>query len=448
VKQNDLRFDTYDTDAESIDTTVASVAQPGGPQQAGKDVHAQRNEDPAGYNDEEYDEGEGSEEEQEQQYQDYGEQQQFGYVPEDIRKQVFESVNASGPFHIEGDSYPTTTSGFNEHTLTSQDHVDEDQLSDDVESRSHVSPTPQRDMVKGKPLHALGKQGIARPASTGGFTQPTQGNHGLYQQQVAPENVGQNFPWQPPQASRRTNSDPRFALPPNQIQTTHPVTANTAKDTGASQMNNKPSMQTLPQRVPGARPRAFGVVPSSNHLVHVQPKAIPVRKPAIDPAPNVPPFEADNDQNIRPETPDEDYEIPALYNMSYDDLKVENFDADPRRRDPVLSRDMATKPLNDRLDHVQKNLAPADQTKFFRSLPTREWEDAGDWFLSQFESIIKRTREARQEKRKLAREFEKEVEKRHRHVAKKSRQVDDALQKMSAQGQGLLPPKSPTPARR
>jgi hypothetical protein len=109
---------------------------------------------------------------------------------------------------------------------------------------------------------------------------------------------------------------------------------------------------------------------------------------------------------------------------------------------------MATKPLNDRLDHVQKNLAPADQTKFFRSLPTREWEDAGDWFLSQFESIIKRTREARQEKRKLAREFEKEVEKRHRHVAKKSRQVDDALQKMSAQGQGLLPPKSPTPARR
>jgi hypothetical protein len=129
--------------------------------------------------------------------------------------------------------------------------------------------------------------------------------------------------------------------------------------------------------------------------------------------------------------------------MDYNELKTEDFDTDPRRPDPVLSEDMLSKTLEERLRYVQKSLDAGDQAKFFRSLPTSEWEDAGDWFLHQFEGIIKRTRETRQEKRKLAREFEKEVEKRHRHVDKRSRQVDEAMQKMSAHGQGLLPPKSP-----
>jgi flagellar hook-basal body complex protein FliE len=78
-------------------------------------------------------------------------------------------------------------------------------------------------------------------------------------------------------------------------------------------------------------------------------------------------------------------------------------------------------------------------------LPTTEWEDAGDWFLDQFSSIIKRTKEARQKKRKLAQEFEKEVEKRHKHVSKKQHQVESAMSKMQTQGQGLVP-RSPKPS--
>ncbi|KAF2743447.1 hypothetical protein M011DRAFT_471390 [Sporormia fimetaria CBS 119925] len=147
-----------------------------------------------------------------------------------------------------------------------------------------------------------------------------------------------------------------------------------------------------------------------------------------------------------PATPIEDYDLTTLYQMSYEELKNEDFDHVPRKQPPVLSQDMLGKPLPDRLDHVMKGLAPDDQSKFFMSLPTAEWEEAGDWFLEKFQDIIGRTTQARQQKRKLARGFEGEVEKRHQHVAKKRRQVDQALQDMRSQGQNVLP-RSPRPSK-
>ena len=49
---------------------------------------------------------------------------------------------------------------------------------------------------------------------------------------------------------------------------------------------------------------------------------------------------------------------------------------------------------------------------------------------------------ARQQKRKLATEFEDEIEKRYRYVAKRQHHVEGALDKMKTQGEGLVP-KSP-----
>ncbi|EAT79896.2 hypothetical protein SNOG_12598 [Parastagonospora nodorum SN15] len=142
-----------------------------------------------------------------------------------------------------------------------------------------------------------------------------------------------------------------------------------------------------------------------------------------------------------------DYDLEVLHKMSYDQLKNESFDSNPRAKDPPLSEDMLQKPLVERLEHVQKNFNPIKQSEFFHALPTREWEDAGDWFLEQFGSIINRTKEARKQKRKLAEGFEDEIEKRHKHVSMKCRQVGDAMSKMEAQGEGLVP-RSPKPKRR
>jgi hypothetical protein len=141
-----------------------------------------------------------------------------------------------------------------------------------------------------------------------------------------------------------------------------------------------------------------------------------------------------------------DYNYEALTKMNYNELKDESFDTDPRAEPSVLPDDMASQPLRDRLEFARKNLDNRDQGNFFSSLPTTEWEEAGDWFLDQFSSIITRSREARQKKRKLAHAFEDDVEKRHQHVAKRQQQVEHAMAKMKAQGEGLMP-KSPRPSK-
>jgi len=159
-----------------------------------------------------------------------------------------------------------------------------------------------------------------------------------------------------------------------------------------------------------------------------------------EPHPNSQPGEALQEHVFLPV---EDYDHEELFKMSYDQLKHEDFDTVPRGIPKVLSADMDQRPLPERLEHVKQSLNVHDQDKFFRSLPTREWEEAGDWFLDRFSSIIERTKQARQKKRKLARDFEDAIEERFRQVAKRQLQSETALEKMQAQGQSLLPPKTP-----
>ena len=135
----------------------------------------------------------------------------------------------------------------------------------------------------------------------------------------------------------------------------------------------------------------------------------------------------------------EDYDHTTLFGMSYEQLRNESFDTNPLARPSVLSKEDLQKPLVERLELVQQNPDAVQQSEFFQSLPTTEWEDAGDWFLDRFQDIIRRTKEARQQKRKLAQEFEADVEKRHEHVSKRQHQVQQAMEKMKSQGEGLVP---------
>jgi hypothetical protein len=141
-----------------------------------------------------------------------------------------------------------------------------------------------------------------------------------------------------------------------------------------------------------------------------------------------------------------DYNYEALTKMSYNELKDESFDTDPNAEPSVLPDNIASQPLGDRLAFARQNLDARDQANFFSSLPATEWEEAGDWFLDQFSSLIEQSRKARQKKRKLAHAFEDEVEQRHQHVAKRQQQVEDAMAKMKAQGEGLMP-RSPRPSK-
>jgi hypothetical protein len=138
-----------------------------------------------------------------------------------------------------------------------------------------------------------------------------------------------------------------------------------------------------------------------------------------------------------------DYESETLKIMNYDDLRSQSFDLDPSaggtatKQHVGLSDDELQNPLFDRLALV-RDKETEQQQAFFASLPIDEWEEAGDWFLEQFGDIMRKMRDERKQKRKLAKGFEDEISKRHEHVATRKRDITDAMDSMQANGQEIL----------
>ncbi|KAF2113254.1 extracellular mutant protein 11-domain-containing protein [Lophiotrema nucula] len=410
------KHDPYDTDAASLDTTQprGSYVQVGHDQSKGHQEH----------DDDGYDEGDEDDDEQSDEGEDedgdydedgYGQGQHFfdeqgnpimeQYTPQ-VQQEALARMAKGGMFDA-NDSYPTTTSGNLEETS-----------SDGLDAQSVVSPSPARQPAKMQQQQPL--------QHTEQLQRPVYG-----------------VPNPAPAVTQRASIFERGA---NARST--PTFPSTAPVKSAPALYSNPHQNTqapVQARVHGGRQhsgpsRAHESQPHGKRSKSVN-EAVPQIQLVPPPALNAPDGEIDDaSANASPIV---DYEAEELFAMDYAKLRQENFDTVPRGKPSVLSEGMQQKPLVERLEHVHRRLDKNDQAKFLGSLPTTEWEDAGDWFVEQFSSIIKRTKEARQTKRKLAIEFEEEVEKRHQYVAKKQSTVNGALQKMQSQGQGLIPPKSP-----
>ncbi|KAF2999875.1 hypothetical protein E8E13_008111 [Curvularia kusanoi] len=206
---------------------------------------------------------------------------------------------------------------------------------------------------------------------------------------------------------------------------------------GVLQAREQPDQSHIAASLPRSQsvPHNIAPAPTTKHTAKTRAKAATVIQPRFEPALSEEP----------PANPSVDYDSKVLYKMNYDQLKDESFDTDPRAPPSVLPEDVRSQPLPARLEYAQQ-LDPVHQSEFFGTLSTNEWEDAGDWFLDKFSAIIKKTKSARQKKRAAAQELEEEIETRHQHVTKKRRLVEDAMVKMQAQGEGLVP-KSPMPSK-
>ncbi|QDS69790.1 hypothetical protein FKW77_010384 [Venturia effusa] len=137
------------------------------------------------------------------------------------------------------------------------------------------------------------------------------------------------------------------------------------------------------------------------------------------------------------EEPQLDYSEDILKDMNYEQLRDEDYDMDPLKPASVLPMEEQSKSLPERLEFAQK-LEDDHQRAFFASLPLTEWEEAGDWFLEKFSDVVKKMTESRKEKRRLAMDFEREVARRHEHVASRKRGIEVALTKMNESGQDVL----------
>lgn len=463
-----VRHNPWDTDAESLDTTLpggslikvedSQNVEPGFGQQPDNGEHD--------YQDGEDAEGtDGDEEGSEPLY--WTEEEGRVLEQRGLNMASFEEQHAallkSGyrpslqlDNHVEGDSYPTTTSGVpsdfpqgDDAEAPESNHFDED---------PHVSPSPQRLTVKTKPGTQPAGPSSNRAENAAHPTYPIQHQANLFHQSAAlrgQNRSGANITARSGQVHQPHATNLQSSQPPTYSQSIGEPDPAPIHNANLRQVHNPQGLQALPQRGAGTRStsgtsrfHAAKLPDSSLSGMQDTPAKQPVQgkapaKAAVMMKPPTPQAveEGSSIHGIEA-TPIEDYDRPALFKMSYSELRDEDFDTVPRADPPVLSGDMLQKPLTERLEHVQKSFDAVDQGRFFSSLSTTEWEDTGDWFLDQFSSIIKKTKEARQEKRKAAMAFEDEVEKRHRYVAKKQHQVTVSLEKMKTHGQGLIP-KSP-----
>jgi hypothetical protein len=450
----DQGYDPYGTDGESIDTTVdQSVVQV--EDSPGRDSQNQQNGravDLGGVSDEEgsQDDEEGEEGEDQhdkhvftQQEADFLESRGQAHLS---RSEAAEYLHSARGFPVvQGDSYPPTTDG----NLTEWQGGQEP-TSEDLNDVGPVSPSPSHD-------HFNGQRPYAAPPMHNGFVVPSIGQsmhiqnkifersaHLRGQQRVSvhPQQAGQGFP--PSVAPLMSSQPPLYSQANRGAPHAQVVNPHTHLDHHA--VPGQPQ-QFYPEQPPDLIHATSQLVRPSAALVPAQPlsslriKGIPTVQRQLVQQPPI-----SNLVQGSSVDPDLDYDLVKLYAMDFNELRDESFDSNPRHIEQPLSQDMLQRPLAERLTHVQQNFDTAKQSNFFRNLTTTEWEDTGDWFLDEFSNIIRRTKEARQKKRKLAREFEDEIKTRHKHVSRKHRQVEDAMSKMQVQGQGLVP-RSPRPSK-
>lgn len=434
-----VKREPFDTDAESIDTTVAHSQKMFDPR------HGQYHDGncDGAYHAHDDESGSGDELDEEEGLDDayHGIDDSMHYQQQ---QEVLARMNqgGAGMMFNGDDSYPTTTSGMPED--------DPDELQDD---QSHFSPTPQPEATGGWPRPQQLGQPLKRPTSAHEVIYPAQNKPSVYQKGAALRTNHRSTTGPGPNQLTGSNisrhvPELQSSQPPSYSQSTRHQNDQVSTDASANLTFQHPPNRGIPQRGAGVGRAA----PSATHIQEMNPATIAIVGERGVPSgrnsrqPLSPQSEGGTGSGVA-SRPIEDYDRPALFDMDYEDLKHEDFDKVPRAASPAFTGDMSHKPLDERLEHVQKELDCVGQAKFFSQLTLAEWEEAGDWFLERFSGIIKHTRAARREKRKLAEEFEHEVEKRHRQVARKRRRVEAALSEMSAQGQTLIPTHARTPGR-
>jgi hypothetical protein len=133
-----------------------------------------------------------------------------------------------------------------------------------------------------------------------------------------------------------------------------------------------------------------------------------------------------------------DYNDAELHAMSYSDLRSQAFDFDPQT---AALQQTAAPPaggtIEDRLEHYRTK-GSMDQHEFFARITVDEWDEAGDWFLERFGSVVSRLKTARRAKRQLVQRFEEESAAREEAVRGKMEGIARTLEELKEEGQTMM----------
>lgn len=139
-----------------------------------------------------------------------------------------------------------------------------------------------------------------------------------------------------------------------------------------------------------------------------------------------------------------DYSPDELSSMPFSQLQDEPFHHDPKAPEQPLPPHLADAPLPQKLDYIVSLKDDDNNTKdhhralFFSSLPIEQYEDCGDLIVQKFADIVSKFKNARQQRRKVAREFEAEVAKREERVRAKMGAVERDLGRLRRGGEEVV----------
>ena len=140
---------------------------------------------------------------------------------------------------------------------------------------------------------------------------------------------------------------------------------------------------------------------------------------------------------------DTDYSLDELSAMAFSQLQDEPFHHDPKAPELPLPPDLADAPLPQKLDYILA-LKEDNSTKehrraaFFSSLPLEQYEECGDLIVQEFAKVVSKFKHARQQRRKVAREFEDEIAKREDRVRGKMGAVEKDLGRLRRGGEEVV----------
>lgn len=131
--------------------------------------------------------------------------------------------------------------------------------------------------------------------------------------------------------------------------------------------------------------------------------------------------------------------------MPYEELRNQSFDENPTRAGKPVTQSLTTPPqtLSERME-LFKARSPEDRAVFLATLSIDEWEEAGQWLMVQFGTVMTKVAAARRERRKIAAAFEEKLAARDAEVREKTDGVTAVLQQMKNGGQDLLRGRTPT----
>ncbi|KXS99222.1 hypothetical protein AC578_6885 [Pseudocercospora eumusae] len=386
---------------------------------------------------------------------------------------------------LSGDSYPETTSGtpsvVDQHATqdrrapTTQnappamrsrgpggraipsggEHVQVQALTTQLPQNGGLGPLNLYSQPGPKNTNAL--MGVANPSFSFIPTQQPQLN-------MARPGPAQARPLQPTQQPQRQHQQEKVVLPQEQQQQVRPATWNGYRSVSTDQAQHgsevPPKAHTPAEHEPQQHPVGGGRGETRSPFEHAQPQLLPKQRanrtedpleqrPVLpseaeqeysdgaDPSFNGYPSANGDDEQYPPVDENLDYEVKELVKMDYSRLKAMPVDADPYIL--PFEFDAAEQPATlDEKFKAAASLPPDTQAEFFATLNLEEWEQAGDWFLVRFGDLANRFKNARNAKRRAAREFESEIERRHEMVAKKQKCIEIAMNDMKESGGKVL----------